>query len=609
MRRNKSLFFSGLFVFASLGAGCSKPAEDKEVRDSNSTQEEENPSSSASTDGPKGTSFEIQPQRKFDIMFFVDNSGSMGIKQRKLSQSIAAFTDVFASPGVNADLRVGVAGTDVPGRSNVGGCKSDRNGSLMYSSCLDRPESFIEARGRRSNFNTACKSVCSLDSAALKTKEVTVPGDPTLVSRSWIELADGKTNLVDPKVKLSDALACLLPQGIHGCGFESQLEAMRNGIRYGTVNPKQDIPSVVSSFGFVRSDASLAVVHVTDELDCSVNRDHEMIRTGHISDFEQATFGKESKVFWVTGQDDAASTNCLRAGTECKNDQNGVYQSCEPRDWDMKRQALDVDQITKGAVLRPVAWYVEMLNELREEKRRNDPNTDVFVGMIGGVNAKDFSIEYRSGHSGTSKEQENYKHFGIGFGCAASMEFLEEKDPGQEGVTVPAGVEVQFGLPPIRMRAVVDKVSTGPGQRYGSVCAADWSDQLAAIARTITQGSLSAKCVPYSVKDADQTAKGLQPRCQVLQEGGGEDGKEILECSKDQGVYVKHRERRSFVPQKDARACYILASDRDGKQTSDAADDMSAACAGSGNLELRIYRRIESSDPAPTKWTVKCDKA
>lgn len=612
MRFNKRLVFPTLFVLACAQLGCGKSSGDETVRDSNASgpaQDGTSTSPGNPAGAPNGPSFEVLPQRKFDIMFVVDNSASMGPKQRRLAQAIGAFTDVFLSPGVNADLRVGVTGVDVPGREDYNGCKSRRNGSLLYASCLDRPETFVDPGRSMSLYNTACASVCDLDSTAIQTKEVTVPGDATLARRNWIEYADGKTNLVDPKVSLSKALACVLPLGIHGCGLESQLDAMRNGVGFGVETDKDKEPAGLASFGFLRKDASLAVLHITDELDCSMNQDHELFAQGKPRSFLEQTFGKESSAFWVEGQEFMSSANCMRAGVLCKNENNGAYTSCEPQDWDLKRQALEPAQAGAQAVLRPVRTYIQELEVLGREKAKNHPNADVFVGMIGGVDPTDFSFRYSTGHSGTVKERENFKNFGIGFGCSFSAQLLEEKDPGKPGETVPATTAEHFAIPQIRMRAVVDAVSTGPGQRYGSICADDWKAQMAAFARTITQGSLSAMCVPYPVKDVDQSAKGVQARCQVFQEGGSQDGQEIMECTREQGVYVKHRERRSFVPPQGARSCFVLAGDRDGMQSEDKSDDMSGACSGAGNLELRIYRGIEDSDPAPTKWRATCEKA
>ncbi|MBK8236567.1 MAG: hypothetical protein IPK74_13510 [Deltaproteobacteria bacterium] len=61
----------------------------------------------------------------------------------------------------------------------------------------------------------------------------------------------------------AQALACMLPQGINGCGYESPLEAMLQALEPGAAWNSGDRP-------FVRDNAKLAIVIVTDESDCSV---------------------------------------------------------------------------------------------------------------------------------------------------------------------------------------------------------------------------------------------------------------------------------------------------------------------------------------------------
>ena len=79
----------------------------------------------------------------------------------------------------------------------------------------------------------------------------------------------------DPAV---EALSCIAPQGIDGCGFESPLEAMAQAL-----NP--DAAWNTAERPFLRPGGVLAIVILTDEVDCSHNPAHDAIFT-------------TNKVFW-----------------------------------------------------------------------------------------------------------------------------------------------------------------------------------------------------------------------------------------------------------------------------------------------------------------------
>jgi len=147
-----------------------------------------------------------------DLLFVIDNSGSMEHEQQNLA---ANFPELIAKlEQAQLDYRVGVVSTDLGA------------GDYGLPSCE-------QAGG---------------DGGALQT-DPREPGCP-LPSDPWIERDGQTTNVPDDDV--AAAFSCIAKLGISGCGFESQLESM-----YRAVDPQVNP-------GFLRDDAALAVVFITD---------------------------------------------------------------------------------------------------------------------------------------------------------------------------------------------------------------------------------------------------------------------------------------------------------------------------------------------------------
>jgi hypothetical protein len=156
---------------------------------------------------------------KVDVLFLVDNSGSMKPKQALLAQAFEQFTAALSSAGELPSLHIGVATTDM-GTSGAGqalGC-SDRgdNGALRVGSLTtndgknflrDEPSSSTRARNYSGTLAAAFTEIANV--------------------------------------------------GTVGCGFEQPLASVRAAL----TSPLNG--------DFLRKDAHLAIVVVSDEDDCS----------------------------------------------------------------------------------------------------------------------------------------------------------------------------------------------------------------------------------------------------------------------------------------------------------------------------------------------------
>ncbi len=154
-----------------------------------------------------------------DVLFVVDNSGSMIHEQKNLAQNFPKFITKLEQAKLN--YRVGVISTDLGA------------GSYKLPSCE------VPGGDGGKLQNTARKAGC------------TPPKDP------WISRNKGVTNV--PGGDVSAAFSCIAELGAAGCGFEQPLEATRRGLD----------PAVNANPGFLRKKSALALVYISDEDDCS----------------------------------------------------------------------------------------------------------------------------------------------------------------------------------------------------------------------------------------------------------------------------------------------------------------------------------------------------
>jgi hypothetical protein len=384
-------------------------------------------------DAPAVEAVTLSVYRGVDILFVIDNSGSMGEEQSMLSAGVGAFLDALPP-----DVRIGITTTDHgnPWCDET----TPEEGALVASSCRSRPQDFVFA-GAQPYIEDACLPVCPKEGA-----EISLP-DP------WLELrADGDDDLPDG-VSAEVSLRCLLPQGINGCGFEQHLEAMAATLRRSSTegDPAE---------GFLRPDALLAIVVVTDEADCSYNPAYESI------------FASEGqRVFWEDPDATAPSSAiCWNAGVTCSGRPDGY--DCRAADLGLDGQAVAPGTAESDAVLRPVAGYVHALRQLEIAKQRIAPEHEILVALIAGLGSDGEPV-----YADAQMDPTFQSDVGIGPGCQSNA---------------------VRAVPPVRMLQLADTFRVGDRRNTFSVCDEDYGPALAEIADAIASQARPA-CVPMCV--------------------------------------------------------------------------------------------------------------
>ncbi len=173
---------------------------------------------------------DINVSVNLDILFVIDDSPSTSDKQTVFAQNFPKFIAALdAFPGGRPNVHIGVVSSTVDiGTDMFGGCPSpdpQENGLLQ---------------------NTPRVQGCNA---------------PTDRYISDIQPAGGGAREVNyAGGDLAATFACIAQLGSGGCGFEHQLEGMKRSLD-GT-RPE--------NAGFIRPDAYLVIVFLTDEDDCSV---------------------------------------------------------------------------------------------------------------------------------------------------------------------------------------------------------------------------------------------------------------------------------------------------------------------------------------------------
>jgi hypothetical protein len=313
-----------------LGLGCEGRVAMKVYRDGGFrplTNDAGQPLPTATVQCPPGQSprlVETGTPIKLDLLFMIDDSPSMAEEQANLARNFPRLIEALKQmPAGMPDLHLGVVSSDM-GSGN----------SVSSANCAS-------AMGDRGVLQV--RPGCGLD--------------PTQGHFLVSEAGGASTNFSGD---IADVFACLAELGTTGCGYEHQLQAVRVALS-GFVSENN---------GFLRSDAHLAVVYITDEDDCSATADSTM-------------YGGQ-----VPGQD--ASLRCSLVGHLC----NGAPPPAAVFSTPLANCSPAPDG---GGKLLPVQTFIDEMKRLHTQS--------VSVSVIGGWPDDPASANYAIGYDDTSLVQ------------------------------------------------------------------------------------------------------------------------------------------------------------------------------------------------------------
>ena len=164
-----------------------------------------------------------------DILFVIDNSGTMREEQASLVANFNRFINVLENiEGGLPDIHIGVVTADIgAGPYGIMGCTGNGDNGILQ--------------------NAPVGGACSTPGPELYIKDFANP--------------DGVTRDTNYTGTLAETFSCIAELGTTGCGFEQPLEAARRALD----------GSNTQNNGFLRTSAALAIVIISDEDDCSVD--------------------------------------------------------------------------------------------------------------------------------------------------------------------------------------------------------------------------------------------------------------------------------------------------------------------------------------------------
>jgi len=186
-----------------------------------------------------GKTFQQSINRNVDMLFLVDDSSSMRLSQANLERNFPTFmTTLQNAPQGLPNLHVAVISSDMgAGDGSVASCDATggKNGIFQYT-----------PRG-------SCAT------------------NPLMAGNTYIIDSGGQKNYTGA---LADAFTCIAALGETGCGFEHQFASILRALGAdGRAAPAENQ-------GFLRPEAYLAIVLITNEDDCSASPGVPLFDTG-----------------------------------------------------------------------------------------------------------------------------------------------------------------------------------------------------------------------------------------------------------------------------------------------------------------------------------------
>lgn len=400
-------------------------------------------------------------ERKVDVLLVIDNGDSKLLADQARIARLGEQLHHALNESL-VDYRIGITTTDA-GNMQCSGSTPEL-GRLVFANCRQRLGDFTTAENDASK---DCIDACGLD--PFDANPTLLEPDGEAAERPWLQGDAVLANVGSEEEPIlpEEALACLVPQGITGCEYGQPMEAM-----HWALERTEDVED--PAFGFLRDDAHLAVIFVTDGVDCSHADESIFDPNG-------------AKSFWADpGAASPTPAICWNAGVACSGGP-GVYDGCEVQDFAVDGSTTDDED---DAVLQPVDRYIGRLQSIADAKKAIGADLRVVVSVLTGV-PEDFPDDEIVFQDATGAFADEH---GIAPGCGDA-----------------SGA---FALPPVRLRALAEAFPGAAGDNLSSACGSDDTGLFAPLQATVGF-AVPNVCVEVCARDYSESQPGVQPECAV----------------------------------------------------------------------------------------------
>ena len=400
----------------------------------------------------------IPPVRKIDLVFVIDNSPSMAAKQQKLAAQFPELITALMDPstGQLPDLRIAIVDSD------MGGCGP--------------------GNGDGGKFQMPSAAACGITDA----------------SKPWLfENTNAYPVQTNFNGDLATVFACLASGiGASGCGYAQPLRALEAAF-FDPANV------ALQRTGFLRPDAYLGVVIITDQDDCSAGASDGIFAANPGLANETATLRCATRAYACNGQ----NLTSFPPGYPTTAALTANFADCEART-DFCGPGVDTTQPTACA---PLDDFGILAGEIKQLKA--DPDQILITGIFGwpptdaDMSTANLTIdETPNPNEADTAHPELFDNWPM---CYDANHPPTNKDPATGFDRDAAAWGATAGL---RLSAFVDEFGYD-GLKY-SVCQPDFSAAIAGIG-TAPIRELQDLCMGQKLVDTDLVQPGVQPSCDV----------------------------------------------------------------------------------------------
>jgi hypothetical protein len=460
-----------------------------------------------------------------DILFMIDNSSSMTSMQQKLAAQLPQFMSVLEMlPNGLPNVHIAVVSSDMgaPGdeTSQIGCTTSGDNGSFQYN----------------------------IGAAATMCNSTTLNMGDTFISD-----VDMQKNFTDP---IENVFECIAQLGASGCGFEHQLASIDRALGSDHYDSNMNPQPPPQNANFLRKEAYLGIVLLTNEDDCSAPTDTTI-------------FSLNGKMQSITNPDGPIANYRCNGGPRgahyCKDPTgNMVIPPLTPPAGSGNPPVENFtdcrDNDTGSSALTPVSKFISDIKLLK-----TDPDNQILVAAITAP-ADPYGVVWvppSSPPPGTSGELWPQ----VMHSCGAQGG--DDVNPMQK---MPYPTDGSFGDPGVRVSQFVKAFSNSV---LASICDANYRSSMTAIAT-----KLGALIKPNCITGKIAVDSSNQPQCAVtnhLTDGKGNSmDVPVANCQENGGT----------------APCWNLAADM-------------TACPG-GGYALKVTPDAASMNAASLDSTVEC---
>ena len=387
---------------------------------------------------------------KLDLLFMIDDSSSMDKMQTKLKEQLPLFMQVLQNaPGGLPDIHIAVVSSDM-------GIPSD----ATIPSCT--------RYGDQGMFRASAQDACLATTLA--------PGATFLSSSGGISNFTGS---------ISDVFQCIALLGASGCGFENQLASIDRAL-----GADGQGPAPTQNASFLRDDAILAIVLLTNEDDCSAPSDTRIYSENGSPESLANPLGPITNGY-----------RCNRYGHLCTDPKTGgtgvMPPLTPPAGATGNPPIVDLTHCesndSDSGMLTPVSKFISDIRHLKQ-----DPDNQILVAAIMAPPAP-YAVTWAPGKtsSGSTEQWPLVMH-----SCGAAGG--DDMNPAATDLVS----DGSFGDPGVRITQFLNGFSDSVA---ASICAPSYANALTAIATRINQ-KFAPPCLTGRIA---RTATGV-PDCAVV---------------------------------------------------------------------------------------------